>query len=191
MFGPGSRHPFGKPTHMKLQKLVYYTKVWSIVDGNDIVSDPVCKWKHGPVIRSLYAALKANGSGPIEVFDYQNTSLDDRTARIADIVMYSYGRLSAFELSDLTHAEDPWRLTALNAEIRVDLIREYYSAQPFARNFPIDADKPFYPILTQSAYAFSFDMDDADKRSTRVYPSFEMYKRVVDSVATSFDASAW
>lgn len=178
--GPGSKHPFGTPTHMKMQKLVYYTKVWSIVDGEDVVSDRVCKWKHGPVIPNLYDALKANGRAPISTFEYQPVTLDDRTARIADIVMYSYGRLGAFELSDLTHAEDPWRLTDLNAEISTDMIRAYYAAQPFAQNFPLDGDKPFHPILTQSAYAFAFDMSDASKASLRAYPSFDEYRRIVD-----------
>lgn len=168
---------------MKLQKLVYYTKVWSIVDGVDVVSDPVYRWKHGPVIRSLFDALKSNGSAPIEHLDCDQVTLDHRAARIADIVMYSYGRLGAFELSDLTHAEDPWLLTSPNAEISTDVIRAYYSNQAFADNFPLDGDRPFLPILTESAYAFSFDMNDASKRSARVYPSFSAYKRIVDSAA--------
>ena len=34
---PGRDSRFGTLTNMKLQKLVYYAKVWSLVDGNDIV----------------------------------------------------------------------------------------------------------------------------------------------------------
>lgn len=165
---------------MKLQKLVYYVKAWSLVDGSDVVADDVCRWELGPVVPSLYRALKANGRGGIGRIGVEPTTLDAHAALIADIVMYTYGRLSAYELSDLTHAEDPWSRTAPNEVIDSRVIREYYARHAFAANFPASVERPFFPLMTQSAYAYSFDMADEARKSSSVYPSFAEYRRIVD-----------
>lgn len=190
--GPGRDKRFGGLTNMKLQKLVYYIKVWSIVDGSDVVDGPFEKWTHGPVVRDLYDAIRINGKNPVNTVSGSAVALDARAQLIADVVMYTYGRLSAFELSDLTHSEDPWRLTAANAFISPDVIEDYYKNQYFAANFPVRDDRPFFPLLTASAYAFSFDMSDELRKSMRTYRSFAEYRKVIDNtldVFTSFRLS--
>ena len=38
---------FGKSlTHLKLQKLLFYTYVWSLVDGKPLVKNAFKKWKY-------------------------------------------------------------------------------------------------------------------------------------------------
>ena len=178
--GPSSGARFGELTHLKLQKLVYYTKVWSIIDGADIVADAFVRWKHGPVCQDMYSVLRSHGKEPIAISPVSDVMLDERSARIADVIMYTYGRLGAFELSDLSHTEDPWLKALADDMIGADVITNYYSQHPFARNFPLDREKPFYPLLTQSSYAYSLDMGDGDRCSARVYPSFDEYRRIVD-----------
>jgi uncharacterized phage-associated protein len=46
-------------THLKIQKLLYYAQGWFL--GNfevPLFDDPIEAWKHGPVIRSIYLALR-------------------------------------------------------------------------------------------------------------------------------------
>ncbi len=178
--GPGRNGRFGVLTNMKLQKLVYYTKVWSLIDGNNIVHESIYRWEHGPVSSDLYRILKKNGKSEIPTIEGAWSDLDPHAALIADIVMYTYGRLSAFELSDLTHSEDPWSSTLPNNEITSHVITEYYSKHPFAVNFPVGDDRPFHPLMTQSAYAFTFDMTEDTRNSMGVYASFTEYKHIVD-----------
>jgi uncharacterized phage-associated protein len=56
----------GPMTAMKLQKLVYYVQVWSIVWGDDIMfPQPIEAWKNGPVVRSLWEATRGDFVSPL------------------------------------------------------------------------------------------------------------------------------
>ncbi len=49
----------GPMTTMKLQKLVYYSQVWSIVWDDDVVfNEEIQAWKNGPVVRELWDATR-------------------------------------------------------------------------------------------------------------------------------------
>ncbi len=52
-------------TPMKLQKLAYYTKVWTLVSGNAVVGADFQKWEFGPVNLDIYYAYKEFGAGVI------------------------------------------------------------------------------------------------------------------------------
>ena len=46
-------------TAMKLQKLVYYCQVWSVVwDEKVLYSEPIYAWANGPIIKELYEIHK-------------------------------------------------------------------------------------------------------------------------------------
>lgn len=52
--------------HLQLQKLVYFAHaVYFKRNKEPLIADPVFAWKHGPVIQTLYDALKRYGSGPV------------------------------------------------------------------------------------------------------------------------------
>jgi uncharacterized phage-associated protein len=122
---------------MKLQKLVYFAHGWYLaLTGKPLINEPVEAWKFGPVIPSLYHALKNYGHGDIgdsitdDPFDLyfslgkdfaeHTSSIDDGpdlaenelakqlVKRIWDV----YGGFSAVQLSNLTHGDDaPWTQT--------------------------------------------------------------------------------
>jgi uncharacterized phage-associated protein len=104
-------------TVMQLIKLVYIADGWAMT----LLGRPLSKadpqaWQYGPVYPELYRAFKRFGPNPVgapatiassdvaykEAFDAE----EDGVLRA---VLNTYGKLSAFKLSDLTHQPGtPW-----------------------------------------------------------------------------------
>jgi uncharacterized phage-associated protein len=97
-------------THMKLQKLVYYSQAWSLVWlEKPLFHDPVEAWANGPVVPALYSVLR----GQFQVSADQLAggsaeALTEEQQEVVDKVIDFYGKHDPQWLSDLTHAEDPW-----------------------------------------------------------------------------------
>lgn len=120
----------GPMTTMKLQKLVYYSQVWSVVWDDDVIfREPLQAWDNGPVVRELWEATR--GRFRIEHVPGGNLDQIGAEARATiDQVLDTYGDKDAQWLSDLTHMEAPWRearAVGQNAEISLERISEYYS----------------------------------------------------------------
>ena len=120
----------GPMTTMKLQKLVYYCQVWSIVWDDDILfPETIQAWENGPVVRELWEATKGQFRvSEIAAGDASNVNEWQQTA--IHLVMDFYGSKDAQWLSDLTHMEAPWAEAyhqGKNAEISLERISEYYS----------------------------------------------------------------
>lgn len=102
----------GSMTAMKLQKLLYYSQAWALVwDEKPMFSDTVQAWANGPVVYSVYGFHRGmfevgpgrlGGDGNPDVLTAQERAT-------VDAVLNYYGDMSAQALSDLTHAEEPWK----------------------------------------------------------------------------------
>lgn len=96
---------------MKLQKLVYYSQAWSLTwDGKPLFPEQIEAWVHGPVVRELY--VNHRGKYLVDPGDFPTgdaSRLDADQVETIDSVISSYGRMSAAQLSELTHAELPWK----------------------------------------------------------------------------------
>jgi uncharacterized phage-associated protein len=120
----------GPMTTMKLQKLVYYGQVWSVVWDDDVLfRESIQAWDNGPVVRELWEATR--GRFRVEAVPGGDSSQVGVPARatLAKVLDF-YGKKDAQWLSDLTHMEAPWqeaRGRAQNAEISLERISEYYS----------------------------------------------------------------
>lgn len=167
-----SHYP-GGITPLKLQKLMYYLKVWGIVADVPILADSFKKWKYGPVNDELYTKYKTYGAQPIPTTGTETVITQDKN--FIDFVLESYAPFSALTLSSLTHQEEPWQKTGDNEIISDSLIKAYYQKQHFAKNFPLKASGPYFPVLTDMYYSFVLDMDQT-KLKQPVYSSFEDYK---------------
>jgi uncharacterized phage-associated protein len=102
----------GAMTAMKLQKLVYYAQAWSLVwDERPLFMDRIEAWANGPVCPDLYASHRgAFAVSPEWGASVGNPAALDAAAReTVDAVLEYYGDKAPQWLSDLTHAEDPWR----------------------------------------------------------------------------------
>jgi uncharacterized phage-associated protein len=129
-------------TPMQLIKLVYLAHGWHLgLSGKPLISEPIQAWKYGPVIESLYHKFKHYGRQPLdEAALIPNATLLEPLPLegFLDAVWWRYGRLSALQLSTLTHQTDsPWDKIWnqqggkkwFAAKIPDDLIRDYYKAK--------------------------------------------------------------
>lgn len=100
----------GEMSAMKLQKLVYYAQAWSLVwDDRPLFTEPIEAWANGPVVRELYDMhrgqfLVSPGSIPGDP-----DRLSPEQVESVDVVCDAYCKMTAQQLSDLTHGEQPWR----------------------------------------------------------------------------------
>ena len=101
----------GNMTAMKLQKLVYYAQAWSLVwDERPLFREAIEAWANGPVCPVLYRWHQGRFSvGPAPTPPGDAHAIDQAGRETIDAVLNFYGDKPAQWLSDLTHAEDPWR----------------------------------------------------------------------------------
>lgn len=108
----------------KLQLLTYYCYVWSLVWTPQ---QPLCDasfeaWANGPISPELHEHLK--GLLTVTVDDFTNSvdasasadeldtdELDTDAKETIDVVLDAYAHLNGQELSDIAHAQQPWKQT--------------------------------------------------------------------------------
>jgi uncharacterized phage-associated protein len=131
----------GRPlTIMQLLKVLFFAHAVSlVVRDQPLMEDRAQAWQYGPVFPRVYRAFGNAGRLPI-----QNRAIDKKTGKpfstplsvetidIMKIALDKFGNLSAFKLSDISHAPgSPWDVTFREAgvysEIPNKLIRDFYS----------------------------------------------------------------
>ena len=125
-------------THMKLQKLVYYSQAWTLVwEEAPLFSEPIEAWVNGPVVPVLFAKLQ----GKFQVLptdlppDAGQNLTETEKANIQKILGF-YGEKDPQWLSDLTHMEKPWVDARIglapnergNREITLASMADYYGS---------------------------------------------------------------
>lgn len=122
-------------TPLKLQKLMYYFHAWSLVFFKPIIDEKFEAWVHGPVLPTLYFYYKDYGAENIKYSGLCNTfSEDENVANLVDSVYLAYGKYTAIFIKELTHIEDPWKVSRENLDqnertnniIENDIIKKYY-----------------------------------------------------------------
>ena len=126
--------------HKKIQKLCYYAQAWSLVlnDRAPLFDGEFEAWAHGPVNRRLWNKLEEYGyvSVPSDALPLSG-SFSDKEQEILVCVWDTYGDMTGFQLEDLTHDEEPWRITRgdtpyyapSTAIISQDSMHNYYKSQ--------------------------------------------------------------
>lgn len=168
----------GSITPLKLQKLLYYTKAWGLVSGELDVGGQFKAWKNGPVNGYIYHQFKEFGDQPIPA-EHKAGPISHTKKKLIDFILESYAPCDAITLSAMTHEEDPWEQTPKNEVISEQAIKEFYSQQSFAKNFPLGKDKPYYPVYTDFMYSFIFDFQEGDEAKELVFDSFDEYKQLM------------
>ena len=126
----------GDMTAMKLQKLVYYAQVWSLVWDEDVLfHSPIQAWANGPVVPDLFYFHRGHFKVGASDFSHADTeNLSEKQKETIDQVLAFYGSKPAQWLSELTHRELPWKnareglepLERGNNEIALDDMADYY-----------------------------------------------------------------
>lgn len=126
----------GAISTIKLQKLVYYSQAWHLVWDEELLFDsPIEAWANGPVCRELYERHRGRYTVSTWPDGHPGRLKDNERETIAAVVR-GYGKMSAQELSELSHREDPWRDARKglppgergNREITPAAMAEYYSS---------------------------------------------------------------
>ncbi len=122
-------------TPLQIIKLTYIAHGWMLaLYGRPLITDTVEAWKYGPVIPSLYHALKKYGAGPvtskISTSFFGDEELDEEERDLIEQVYETYGHRNGIQLSRITHERGtPWYETWTgepNEPIANDLIAEHY-----------------------------------------------------------------
>ncbi|MBI3572480.1 SocA family protein [Candidatus Kaiserbacteria bacterium] len=126
-------------TNKKLQKLVYYAQVWSLVLNKEkLFREKMEAWVHGPVVPALYRKFMSFEANPITLDMSDATfSFGKKQLEVLDSVWSVYGDYDASYLEALTHSELPWQearkdlpaTEASNNEIDLKLARDFYAAK--------------------------------------------------------------
>ena len=121
-------------TPMQVQKLAYFCHAWHLALGyGPMFQDAVESWQYGPVIRTVYHALKHYGGDPIrEPLQPEEAQFAATEAKVINAVWEQYGEIDGLALSRLTHAiGSPWHQVYSRGEqtqiIPNHLIRDYYA----------------------------------------------------------------
>ena len=125
----------GRPlTPMQLIKLVYLCQGWMLgMNGRPLFSEPVEAWAYGPVIRSVYDAVRQYRDQPIsQNLPAEPAEFDEVESDIIEQTFEQYGHLAGIALSTLTHQPgSPWSITherlGRNATISNDLIQDHFA----------------------------------------------------------------
>ena len=129
-------------THLKLQKLLYYAQAWYMVLTENeaepiLFEEKIEAWTHGPVVREVYNKYSEMRYDSIPRPD-DNVVLDEEAEEILKEVLRVYGKYEAKYLEELTHQEDPWRIT------RGSLPLEARCTKEIDRNIILDFYKRMY-----------------------------------------------
>lgn len=121
-------------THMQAQKLLYIAHGYSLAFLNEpLLEEPVCAWRYGPVIPSVYYALRHNRSNAIAskapTTSVEPEVIDSKTESLLTMIYETYGKLSGVVLSEFTHRPGtPWSQAMVKKEniISDASIKDYY-----------------------------------------------------------------
>lgn len=122
-------------TNLKLQKLLYYTQAWYMVNFNKrFFSDSIEAWDSGPIVRDEYFKWKKYQSAPIPYRPTGNEKNNFGNQQIDFLTEFYcvFSHLSATALTSMVHNEDPWKETyalGQNKVIDTKVMRKYYLAR--------------------------------------------------------------
>lgn len=122
-------------TPMQLIKLVYVAHGYMLGKyGRPLLDEPVQAWQYGPVVPSVYRAVKDYHSAPVECVAgaTQGESFSEKEREVMDNVARTYGKYTGIVLSSATHRpgtpwQRTWELAGKNAPISNDLIENFYA----------------------------------------------------------------
>lgn len=122
-------------TPMQLLKLVYIAHGWMLgLHGRPLLDEEVQAWQYGPVVPSVYQAVRKYRSLPVQEVEGapNDFAFDDDEKSVMNRVAKKYGAVNGVALSAATHRpETPWSKTwaafSRSMPISNDLIEDFYS----------------------------------------------------------------
>jgi uncharacterized phage-associated protein len=123
-------------TPMQILKLVYIAHGYMLgKHGTPLLIEKVQAWQYGPVVVSVYQAVKGFKSAPVpRIPGATECEFTDSERSVMNQVVRIYGKAQGTTLSAATHKtgtpwEQTWALFGKNATISDDLIESFYADQ--------------------------------------------------------------
>lgn len=123
-------------THLKMQKLVFYANVLSLVyNDKPLFDEDIIAKQHGPVIPSLYEHLKQYSNQDlmnVKELQTQMIDINKEDEEICFVTFKEYGIFTASRLRNMTHEEEPWIIAikkGKNTIITQESIKDFYKRQ--------------------------------------------------------------
>lgn len=122
-------------THLKLQKLIYYSL--GIGFGRydvKLFDEPLFAWQHGPVAKTIYDMFSDNGKNPLDSnphIDLSKIISDETVYNILEETIAIYGIYDAWILREMTHNEAPWVETPRNSVITDEKMTAFFKRVVF------------------------------------------------------------
>ncbi len=121
-------------TPMQLIKLVYIAHGYMLgKHGRPLLDETVQAWQYGPVVPSVYQAVKKFQSAPVTDIPCGSDQVEftQEEVGVMDMVAKNYGNRSGVMLSSATHRpgtpwQKTWAASGKNAPISNDLIESFY-----------------------------------------------------------------
>ena len=129
-------------TNLSLQKLVYLAHGWYYaITDTPLINEDFQAWRYGPVVYSLYNALRSYGAGVVtdKIPSSFCVPTDSEDYKFLQAVYEKYGSLSVTQLVALTHQPgSPWEKAGSGvhefAIIDQNDIRDYFKNRMGNRN---------------------------------------------------------
>ena len=117
-------------TPLKIQKILYLAQGWSYVwDGVAAYPDEFSAWQYGPVNEKVYETFKKYGRSEIPEKEGIDELIDQNVEETLEAVWQEYGKMSAYDLVELTHKQTPWQYAyPQNLEITNKSIKNYFQS---------------------------------------------------------------
>lgn len=98
-------------TNMKIQKLLYYTQsIYLALYDEPLFNNNLEAWRNGPVcprVYHYYCEFESQQLPIPKAREYNN--LTPEIKALLDEIWWYFGKYHAYELSDMSHIEFPWR----------------------------------------------------------------------------------
>lgn len=119
-------------SNLQLQKILYYLQGYYCAEFKQpLFDDRIEPWKLGPVVPNVYYVYNKYVADNIyqaypEIGEILGFSEDEK--KVIDEIIDSKSKLSAWELVDATHKEEPWKQAKANGDfyIDVEMIQNYF-----------------------------------------------------------------
>jgi uncharacterized phage-associated protein len=115
-------------TNLKLQKILYYIQGYFLRGfGKPAFFESIYAWPYGPVVPDIYFRYNIyRASNIIDNDNNMNYHFDLKEQAYIDKIIDRCISMSANELVEQTHREDPWRKTVSSDLIYRELIEQYF-----------------------------------------------------------------
>lgn len=137
-------------TPLKLQKLLYYCQGYSLaLTGKPMFEDEIEAWNLGPVVKEIYHEYRKYSGGIIPYSSIKACDKPNETvSSIINLVLQDKGQYDGKTLARATHRERPYiesfKGAYTNAEIPVELLKEYFTEEILRREEDYEGDDEFW-----------------------------------------------